>query len=355
MTTRPTSADFKRRFFLLMMISGAIFTSIFELGALSGSFPLTSTHFAANLAHIAASVTLTSLLLRRPGLFLALAWAHAGSSFLVFLSALYNMPADEMRFLWFYVQAGGTFLLIGTVAGWTTIAVSIAVVVGSRMGGWVDLSVNGIGTFSLGLACAGAMFHAFNRQAARHAAELDAAYAIIDRAAHHDGLTGLLNLTGFRAVGSDLGRSGIGAAEPVSVLYIDVDHFKAINDRFGHSGGDMVLVAVAGAIRAAVRPTDVVARIGGEEIVALLPNTDDASAAAIAEEVRTAIEAACPEVGGRRLTVTASVGWATSEEVSPSIDDLVGAADAAMYKAKQAGRNRVEPSCEVLMTRQHAA
>jgi diguanylate cyclase (GGDEF)-like protein len=355
MTTRPTIADFKRRFLLLMMISGAMFTSIFELGALSGTIPLTSTHFVANLAHIAASVTFTALLLRRPDLFLTLAWAHASSSFLVFLSALYNMPADEMRFLWFYVQAGGTFLLIGTVAGWATIALSIAVVVGSRMAGWVDLSVNGIGTFSLGLACAGAMFHAFNRQAARHAAELDVAYAIIDRAAHHDGLTGLLNLTGFRAVGSDLGPSALDTDEPVSVLFIDVDHFKAINDRFGHSGGDAVLVAVAAAIGAAVRPADVVARIGGEEIVVLLPKADAACAAVIAERVRAAVEAAGPEVGGQRLTVTASVGWATSEEASPSIDALVGAADAAMYRAKQAGRNRVEPSCEVSTTRARAA
>lgn len=355
MTTRPSIADFKRRFLLLMMVSGAVFTSVFELGAVSGSIPLTSIHFATNLAHIAASVTLTALLLRRPELFVTFAWAHAGSSFLVFLSALYNMPTDEMRFLWFYVQAAGTFLLIGTIAGWATVALSIAAVVGSRMVGWVDLSVNGIGTFCLGLACAGAMFHAFNRQAARHAADLDAAYAIIDRAAHHDGLTGLLNLTGFRSVSSELDRSAESDHQPVSVLFIDLEHFKSINDHFGHSGGDTVLAAVAGAVRSAVRPADIVARIGGEEIIVLLPNAGVASAAAIAEQIRTAVEAARPQVDGRRVTVTASVGWATSEGAPRSIDELVGAADAAMYRAKQTGRNRVEPSRAPVATRPRAA
>lgn len=354
MTTRPSIADFKRRFLLLTMVSGAVFTSIFELGAVSGSIPLTSTHFAANLAHIAASVTLAALLLRRPELIVSLAWTHAGSSFLIFLSALYNMPTDEMRFLWFYVQAGGTFLLIGPIAGWATIALSIAVVAGSRRVGWVDLSVIGIGTFYLGLACAGAMFHAFNRQAARYAADLDAAYAIIDRAAHHDGLTGLLNLTGFRSVSSELDRSAESDHQPVSVLFIDLDHFKSINDHFGHSGGDTVPVAVADAVRSAARPADVVARIGGEEIIVLLPNAGDASAAAIAERVRAAVEAACPKVYGRRVTVTASVGWRRPKEHRGRSTN-VGAAEAAMYRAKQTGRNPVEPSREGKVTRPRAA
>ena len=338
---RPIS-EFKRRFLLLIMVSGAIFTAIFEVGALAGVTPLTTTHFAANLAHICATVLLTLVLLARPQHVDGIAKAHAVNSFLIFLSALYNMPADEMRFLWFYVQAGGTFLLIGTVAGWSTIALSIAVVAVSRAMGLVELSTSGMATFCIGLPCAGAMFHAYNRQASRHIAAIESAYAAVDRVARHDGLTGLLNVTAFRTVAAALEGEAKRKPSLTSVLFIDVDRFKSINDHFGHASGDRILVAVARTVRAVVRGRDVVARIGGEEIVVVLPDTDEAGAARVAEMVRAAVEDLCPPVGGADLKVTVSVGRATGRLPTATIDELVRAADRAMYRAKQAGRNRVE-------------
>lgn len=335
-------AEFKRRFLLLIMVSGAIFTAIFEVGAVTGATPLTNAHFNANLAHICASTLLTLVLLERPEYVEGIAKAHAVNSFLIFLSALYNMPADEMRFLWFYVQAGGTFLLIGTTAGWLTIALSIGVVAVSRELGLVELSPNGMGTFGIGLPCAGAMFHAYNRQASRHIAAIESAYAMVDRAARHDGLTGLLNVTAFRAVVGDLAGKAERQPSPTSVLFIDVDRFKSINDRFGHAAGDRILTAVARSIRAVVRTHDVVARIGGEEVVVVLADTDQAGAWRVAEKIRAAVEALCPVVGDAPLTVTVSVGCATGLLPSDPIDDLVRAADEAMYRAKQGGRNRVE-------------
>lgn len=353
MTTAKSAAivpvtGFKRRFLLLILVSGAAFTGLFEIGALAGVIPLTTAHFDANLAHIVASSLLAGLLLRHPGCFTAIAWAHAVNSFLIFLSALYNMPADEMHFLWFYVQAGGTFLLLGTGPGWAAIGLSIAVVVGSRIAGLIELSDNGIGTFCLGLACAGAMFHAYNRQATQHVAALEAAYAIIDHRANHDALTGLLNLTAFRSAGAGLARLAERNGSSLSVLFTDVDRFKSVNDRFGHAGGDAVLVAVADAIRSAVRASDVVARIGGEEIVVLLPETDEVGAATVAEKVRASVEAAQPTIGDQSLTVTVSVGCTTSTGNAPSFDDLVAAADAAMYRAKVDGRNRVAVSANTM-------
>lgn len=341
-TANKPATDFKRRFLLLILVSGALFTGLFEIGALVGATPLTAAHFRANAAYIVASTLLAGLLARFPDRFEAIARAHAVDSFLIFLSALYNMPADEMRFLWFYLQAGGTFLLLGTGLGWATIVLSCVVVVGSRAIGAIELSDNGLGTFCLGLACAGAMFHAYNRQAARHAADLEAAYAIIDHRANHDGLTGLLNLPAFRAAAEGLARIATRNRTCLSVLFIDVDRFKSINDRFGHAGGDAVLVAVAAAIRAAVRTSDVVARIGGEEIVVLMPDTDDAGAATVAEKVRASVEATVPTVGDQSIVVTISIGFATATAGQPTLDALVRAADEAMFRAKQGGRNRVE-------------
>ena len=117
---------------------------------------------------------------------------------------------------------------------------------------------------------------------------------------------------------------------PLSVAVVDVDHFKAINDTRGHAEGDRVLVGVAVALREHLRAEDQLGRLGGEEFLVLLPDTDADDAAAAAEKLRASVA----ETG-----VTASIGWAAWEGESP--EDLVRRADAALYQAKATGRNRV--------------
>jgi two-component system cell cycle response regulator len=122
---------------------------------------------------------------------------------------------------------------------------------------------------------------------------------------------------------------------PMAVAMIDLDRFKAINDAHGHAVGDEALVAAADALRRALRAEDVLGRIGGEEFLALLPDTDDDAAARAAERLRAAVEAAAGPV-----PLSASVGYAVLEgEEAP--DDLVRRADGALYAAKRAGRNTV--------------
>ena len=136
-------------------------------------------------------------------------------------------------------------------------------------------------------------------------------------------------------------------AKPLSLLLIDVDRFKAYNDRFGHQKGDQVLRSVAAAIaHSAKRPGDLVARYGGEEIVVVLAETPASSATVVAERVRAAVESLRIEHPDATAGwVTISVGVATAY---PGLDDniasstlLITAADIAVYAAKQAGRNRV--------------
>ena len=126
-----------------------------------------------------------------------------------------------------------------------------------------------------------------------------------------------------------------------SVLLIDVDRFKAINDTFGHAGGDTALRVVAGAVRGACRSTDVVSRYGGEEILVVLPATDAVGAALIAERVRAAVASTLIPFDGKSMRVTVSVGYASSAPGKRSSDELIRRADASMYRAKATGRNRV--------------
>jgi diguanylate cyclase (GGDEF)-like protein len=128
--------------------------------------------------------------------------------------------------------------------------------------------------------------------------------------------------------------------QPVSVLMFDLDHFKKINDRFGHAVGDRALQTFARTAAARLRATDVIGRLGGEEFAAILPGTSLLSAAVAAERVRVAFEAAAIEIDGLPIGGTVSIGAAATELPEYDIDVLLEQADKALYAAKASGRNR---------------
>lgn len=156
-----------------------------------------------------------------------------------------------------------------------------------------------------------------------------------------DPLTGLYNR---RALEESLHRELARArrrAEPISVIAIDADHFKGINDTHGHEGGDVVLRALARLLLESVREEDIACRLGGEEFVVILPGMGRDGALARAETLRHAIQRMRIPVGSQTLQMTASLGVAVFPEHGETEADLLRAADAAVYGAKSDGRNRV--------------
>jgi diguanylate cyclase (GGDEF)-like protein len=160
-------------------------------------------------------------------------------------------------------------------------------------------------------------------------------------AAVTDGLTGLLNRRGFLEESETLMARQSAAGRRVTVLMFDLDHFKSINDRHGHATGDEALRIFAATIKTSLRASDVIARIGGEEFVALLPSTLS-EAKVVAERVRAAFEVAGAEICGHRLAATVSIGATCAKMPGCDIDTLLAGADAALYRAKSNGRNRLE-------------
>lgn len=162
-------------------------------------------------------------------------------------------------------------------------------------------------------------------------------------------LTGLANRRALDQVLDQEWRRGAEGSGPLSLLLLDLDHFKSFNDLYGHQVGDRCLQAIAGVLRAATtEPPDLVARYGGEEFIILLPATSDKAAAVRAEQVRFAIEMLRIPHAGRPdgyPWITASVGTATVEfpHLSPAaiVGDLFNVADEALYRAKSLGRNCV--------------
>ena len=189
---------------------------------------------------------------------------------------------------------------------------------------------------------AGAARHEAEALAAANA-ELEALQAQLRDQADRDWLTGLHNRR-YLARTID-GLSPQTAPGPCSLAILDLDHFKSINDRFGHKAGDQVLVRVAALLHRVVRTSDVVARTGGEEFVIVMPDTEPGDAAACAERLREAIAAAPWHQLHPDLVVTASIGVASGPSAE-GVGTLATLADQRLYAAKDAGRNRVALASE---------
>ena len=166
-------------------------------------------------------------------------------------------------------------------------------------------------------------------------------HAEVKRLADEDPLTGLVHKGGFSdALGREVAR-GRRHGTPLSLAMLDLDHFKSVNDRFGHLAGDHVLRELASAVRPLVRAEQLFARVGGEELALLLPGVPLDKAAVFAEKVRTLVAEHAFEFDGARIPVTVSMGVAELEAGDAAPDALVRRADGRLYEAKAAGRNCV--------------
>ncbi len=161
-----------------------------------------------------------------------------------------------------------------------------------------------------------------------------------------DQLTGMCNRRHLLSEGYRILGVAIRAGTPCACLMVDIDHFKNVNDTYGHPVGDRVLIHVAGIIVASIRDSDMSARFGGEEFVVLAPNASKNEAVILAERIRTAIAGSSIGVGHARIAVTVSIGVAEYAEEpdfgANVLEDMIEKADKALYRAKQSGRNRVE-------------
>ena len=160
--------------------------------------------------------------------------------------------------------------------------------------------------------------------------------------AQTDPLTGAFNRRAFLARGLRLLKRHDHEKQALSLLFLDLDHFKSLNDRFGHLGGDDVLVRFVALVNENIRPTDFLFRIGGEEFCCLLPHTASEQAVRVAERIRYQFERTTITVAGYAVQSTVSIGIASTEMFGYDLETLIRRADQAVYAAKREGRNRVK-------------
>ena len=156
-----------------------------------------------------------------------------------------------------------------------------------------------------------------------------------------DELTGLLNMRGFTSIADRIARQAARYSHSYSVVMIDSDSLKSVNDSFGHQAGNRMLKLLVQCIQAHVRETDIVARYGGDEFIVLLPETASAGAETMALRMRERVEAALLDAHDARVGSTVSIGIACYPEHAAELNSVIDLADRALYKSKTAGKNRV--------------
>ena len=172
--------------------------------------------------------------------------------------------------------------------------------------------------------------------------ELRAAKQYAEELAQKDELTGLKNRRAFFEQGNRIFEQSKRFRHPISVIMMDIDHFKMINDDYGHAIGDKVLRAVAESLQRVVREIDIVARMGGEEFAFILPETGLQEASKLAERLRSEIEDLVVANDGHQIKITASFGVAACKDGDGHIEVLLTDADNALYVAKKNGRNQIK-------------
>ena len=333
--------EFRFKFLIVLMLVGALLTALVILGTLSEINPIGWQHGRSMIFFTTCAVLLWLVLRGRPHLFKPVGYTYEVLSLWEATSSTLFVPTDELRVLWFFTNIPCVFILLGQRMGWLVTAGSIALVILGNPHLSQPYSPNAVATASLAMLYFAVSFHAYTDRSLSYFKRMRDFNLQLQDLASHDPLTGVMNARAYYASCDQLIRMSQRENQPFSVLFVDLDHFKRINDTHGHAAGDHVLRSVAGVIQATVRGSDVVGRIGGEEFSVFLPNTNQPGACALAEKLREAIEASHPTVDGVRLTVTASIGVASKRFRDQSMVSLQQSADQAMYEAKKQGRNRV--------------
>ncbi|WP_130483828.1 GGDEF domain-containing protein [Sphaerotilus mobilis] len=323
------------------MLASLFFASLFMLSALSGMHPLPTGHVWVLGGFLVSTGGLLLVLRGRSRLYAEVTIAFFTASIAMFTSALLQVPENELRVLWFYTSIPSAYILMGTRFG--LLATASLVVGFAVINPWlaVPYSRHAVVSGLVVMVFLGFFFHVHVDRSLAYFQRMRDSNERLRELSQHDVLTGVLNARAYYEQADRLILASRRVGQPCSVLFIDLDHFKWINDSHGHATGDVVLRSVAERMLATMRRSDLIGRIGGEEFSVLMPHTDVAQALVLAEKLRAAVEALMPTVSGRPLRITTSIGVASSHEGDAGIFDVQQRADRAMYQAKAQGRNRV--------------
>ncbi len=333
--------EFRYKFLIVLMLTAAALTGLFILGLVSQINLIGWAHGRMMITFVTGTVLLWLLLRGSPKRFKKIGWTYEVLSLVESASALVYVPVDELRVLWFYTNIPCVFILLGQRPGWLVTGLTLVGFLMINPQLEQPYSPSAVATGVLAMLYLGVAFHAYVDRSMSYFKRMRDYNNQLQDMASHDPLTRVLNAGAYYRACDQQIHVSQRANQSFAVLFIDLDHFKSINDTYGHAVGDDVLRAVAQTLQSAVRRSDIVGRIGGEEFSVFLPNTHVQGAQQLAEALRLAIESIHIDVDGVRLKITASIGVAAKRYEQETMQVIQQHADQAMYEAKRGGRNRV--------------
>lgn len=339
---REEYQEFQYKFLCIVIVAGAVLTGLLVVASYSAVNTIDASHVRAMSLFTIGSIVFWLLLRGHKARYYKVAWPYEFFCILEYISALYYVSEDEFRVVWFLTNIPGVYLLLGQRAGLLVTALTgIGLAVGNP---YLPrpYSPNAVATLLSSVLYLGLFFHVYGNRSISYFLRMRESNRQLYLMAMHDQLTGVLNARAYYQVGDQLIQLANRNQDEYAVLFIDLDHFKSVNDTYGHAAGDVVLKSAAQCMQQTIRASDTLGRVGGEEFSIFLPNTDLQAASKVAENIRSAIESLNIEISpGNFLKITASIGVARNQQGAQTLTDLQKQADTAMYAAKKAGRNRV--------------
>jgi len=260
---------------------------------------------------------------------------------ITFTSALIFVTEDQFRIIWFYIVVFIAYTIIGNQAGIITSLLAILIVVSSAFIFDLGLSQTTLQGALIGLIISSLLASIHVRKISEFETVLLKKNKELEVLATIDGLTGVMNKRMFNEMASKYIDTARRTSKPLTFLYLDLDHFKSVNDNHGHQVGDIMLMKFTAIVGKNLRKSDLLGRIGGEEFAVILFETDREAGMLVAEKIRQHIQETSYQYEDKLVEVTTSIGLSQLESKIDTLEAIQQRADKALYKAKESGRNRV--------------
>jgi len=263
-------------------------------------------------------------------------------SLVVFTSALIFVEEDQFRIIWFYIVVFVAYTVKSNKAGMITTLVSIAIIILCFLVFELGISKATLQGSLIGLIISSVLASIHVRKIAEFETTLMNKNRELEVLATIDGLTGVMNKRMFNEMMTKYLEAAHRNEKPLTLLYLDLDHFKQVNDLHGHQVGDIMLIKFTDVVGKCLRKSDLLGRVGGEEFAVVLYETDLEDAASVAEKIRLKVQEASYQYDGQFVQITTSIGLSHIVSNKDDLEAIQQRADKALYKAKEQGRNRVE-------------
>ena len=333
--------QFKFKMLNSMLIVTAFFSIFISMLSVVGLHDIGSTQATMDFFYGVVMMSFIFILRISKHRFKKIVYFLLSITVLFFAMVLVFLPFNEARGIWFFLLVFAAYILTDSRGGvlYTVATVCIIVVLNIFMD--LHLSQTAINSSVLALIAGSFIFWVYTREITQYQTMLKQKNSSLTLLASTDYLTGIMNKRMFTELSKRYFKTAQRDGFKLTLFLLDLDHFKNINDTYGHQAGDKLLKYFVQTVENNLRASDIFARIGGEEFVILVSKIHKDDAFIVAEKIRNSVENIMMEHEGHYMSVTTSIGMSQSHKTDVDFDDILFRADMALYKAKEDGRNRI--------------